>query len=112
MAFVGPPSSAIESMGDKIASKKIAAAAGVNTIPGYKVQRNGFYGADFVELSGAAVVTVRYKCSLNFRSYLLAPCFSLPKQILFFSGVMLYRRAVTVPLTSTVAAQLSFQHHS
>ncbi|CAM9800801.1 unnamed protein product [Scytosiphon promiscuus] len=36
VAFVGPPSSAIESMGDKIASKKIAAEAGVHTIPGFK----------------------------------------------------------------------------
>lgn len=34
---MGPPSSAIEKMGDKIESKKIAAAAGVNTIPGFKV---------------------------------------------------------------------------
>ena len=36
IAFVGPPSHAIESMGDKIASKKIASDAGVN-IPGFKV---------------------------------------------------------------------------
>ena len=35
IAFVGPPASAIESMGDKITSKKIAKEAGVNTIPGY-----------------------------------------------------------------------------
>ncbi|MDO5647651.1 acetyl/propionyl/methylcrotonyl-CoA carboxylase subunit alpha [Paracoccus sp. (in: a-proteobacteria)] len=33
--FVGPPSPAIESMGDKITSKKIAAEAGVSTVPGY-----------------------------------------------------------------------------
>jgi len=32
--FIGPPSHAIEVMGDKISSKKIAKAAGVNTIPG------------------------------------------------------------------------------
>lgn len=37
VAFVGPPSSAIKDMGDKIASKKIAAKAGVSTIPGFKV---------------------------------------------------------------------------
>ncbi|CBJ25749.1 propionyl-CoA carboxylase, alpha subunit [Ectocarpus siliculosus] len=36
IAFVGPPSGAIESMGDKIESKKIAAEAGVHTIPGFK----------------------------------------------------------------------------
>ena len=35
IAFVGPPSSAIEAMGDKITSKKIAQKAGVNTVPGY-----------------------------------------------------------------------------
>ncbi|WP_347140829.1 acetyl/propionyl/methylcrotonyl-CoA carboxylase subunit alpha [Paracoccus sp. SSK6] len=33
--FVGPPSSAIEAMGDKITSKKIAQDAGVSTVPGY-----------------------------------------------------------------------------
>ena len=33
--FVGPPENAIESMGDKITSKKIAKEAGVNTVPGY-----------------------------------------------------------------------------
>ena len=33
--FVGPPENAIESMGDKITSKKIAQKAGVNTVPGY-----------------------------------------------------------------------------
>jgi propionyl-CoA carboxylase alpha chain len=35
VAFVGPPVGAIEKMGDKITSKKIAAAAGVSTVPGY-----------------------------------------------------------------------------
>ena len=33
--FVGPPSPAIEAMGDKITSKKIAQDAGVSTVPGY-----------------------------------------------------------------------------
>ncbi|MBC7860420.1 MAG: acetyl/propionyl/methylcrotonyl-CoA carboxylase subunit alpha [Burkholderiaceae bacterium] len=33
--FIGPKKHAIESMGDKIASKKLAMAAGVSTIPGY-----------------------------------------------------------------------------
>ncbi|WP_432635486.1 acetyl-CoA carboxylase biotin carboxylase subunit [Albidovulum sp.] len=33
--FVGPPSPAIEAMGDKITSKKIAMEAGVSTVPGY-----------------------------------------------------------------------------
>lgn len=35
VAFIGPPASAIESMGDKITSKKIAQDAGVSTVPGY-----------------------------------------------------------------------------
>ncbi len=34
ITFIGPPASAIAKMGDKIESKKIARAAGVNTIPG------------------------------------------------------------------------------
>jgi propionyl-CoA carboxylase alpha chain len=33
--FVGPPVKAIEAMGDKITSKKIAAKAGVSTVPGH-----------------------------------------------------------------------------
>jgi propionyl-CoA carboxylase alpha chain len=33
--FVGPPVGAIEAMGDKITSKKIAAEAGVSTVPGH-----------------------------------------------------------------------------
>ena len=35
IAFIGPGKRAIESMGDKITSKRIAQEAGVNTIPGY-----------------------------------------------------------------------------
>lgn len=35
VAFIGPGIKAITSMGDKIASKQLAAEAGVNTIPGY-----------------------------------------------------------------------------
>ncbi len=34
IVFVGPPVTAIEAMGDKITSKKLAAAAGVSTVPG------------------------------------------------------------------------------
>jgi len=33
--FIGPPVGAIEAMGDKITSKKIAQEAGVSTVPGY-----------------------------------------------------------------------------
>jgi propionyl-CoA carboxylase alpha chain len=35
IAFVGPPAAAIAAMGDKIQSKRIAAAAGVNVVPGF-----------------------------------------------------------------------------
>ncbi|MDD9729265.1 biotin carboxylase N-terminal domain-containing protein, partial [Mameliella sp. AT18] len=35
VAFIGPPKGAIEAMGDKITSKKIAQEAKVNTVPGY-----------------------------------------------------------------------------
>ncbi len=35
VAFIGPPAGAIESMGDKITSKKIAQDAGVSTVPGH-----------------------------------------------------------------------------
>ncbi|SEP01366.1 biotin carboxyl carrier protein /biotin carboxylase [Salinihabitans flavidus] len=35
VAFIGPPKGAIEAMGDKITSKKLAKEAGVNTVPGY-----------------------------------------------------------------------------
>ncbi|WP_368345959.1 acetyl-CoA carboxylase biotin carboxylase subunit [Pelagovum sp. HNIBRBA483] len=35
VAFIGPPVGAIEAMGDKITSKKIAQEAGVSTVPGY-----------------------------------------------------------------------------
>lgn len=35
IAFIGPPTGAIEAMGDKITSKKIAAEAGVSTVPGH-----------------------------------------------------------------------------
>jgi propionyl-CoA carboxylase alpha chain len=35
IAFIGPPVKAIAAMGDKIESKKLAAKAGVNIVPGY-----------------------------------------------------------------------------
>ncbi|RME63427.1 MAG: ATP-grasp domain-containing protein, partial [Alphaproteobacteria bacterium] len=35
IAFIGPPKGAIAAMGDKIESKKLAAKAGVSTVPGH-----------------------------------------------------------------------------
>jgi propionyl-CoA carboxylase alpha subunit len=35
IVFIGPPAAAIAAMGDKIESKKLAAAAGVNAVPGH-----------------------------------------------------------------------------
>ena len=35
VVFIGPPVGAIEAMGDKITSKKLASQAGVTTVPGY-----------------------------------------------------------------------------
>ena len=35
VAFIGPPVGAIEAMGDKIASKKLALEAGVSSVPGH-----------------------------------------------------------------------------
>ncbi|WCK80169.1 acetyl-CoA carboxylase biotin carboxylase subunit [Agrobacterium fabrum] len=35
IAFIGPPVGAIQAMGDKITSKKLAAEAGVSTVPGH-----------------------------------------------------------------------------
>jgi propionyl-CoA carboxylase alpha chain len=35
VAFIGPPASAVEAMGDKITSKRLAAEAGVSTVPGH-----------------------------------------------------------------------------
>ncbi|MEM8992002.1 MAG: acetyl/propionyl/methylcrotonyl-CoA carboxylase subunit alpha [Pseudomonadota bacterium] len=35
VAFIGPPVGAIEAMGDKITSKKLASEAGVSTVPGF-----------------------------------------------------------------------------
>ena len=35
VTFIGPPVGAVEAMGDKITSKKLAAAAGVATVPGH-----------------------------------------------------------------------------
>lgn len=35
VTFIGPPANAIQAMGDKITSKKLAAEAGVSTVPGH-----------------------------------------------------------------------------
>ena len=48
IAFIGPPVNAIAAMGDKIESKKLAKAAGVNVVPGFVGEIDGYRacGAD------------------------------------------------------------------
>src|SRR5690606_20539458 len=61
VAFIGPPVGAIEKMGDKITSKKIAAKAGVSTVPGYM----GLIadGDEAVKISGEIGYPVMIKAS-------------------------------------------------
>ncbi|MFN4159956.1 MAG: acetyl-CoA carboxylase biotin carboxylase subunit [Gemmobacter sp.] len=61
VVFIGPPSGAIEAMGDKITSKKIAAEAGVSTVPGYM----GLIAdaAEAVKISGEIGYPVMIKAS-------------------------------------------------
>jgi propionyl-CoA carboxylase alpha chain len=61
VAFVGPPVGAIEAMGDKITSKKIAQEAGVSTVPGYM----GIIGDadEAVKISGEIGYPVMIKAS-------------------------------------------------
>ncbi|HDR27734.1 acetyl-CoA carboxylase biotin carboxylase subunit [Rhodovulum sp.] len=54
VAFIGPPASVIEAMGDKITSKKLAAEAGVSTVPGY------------MGLIGDADEAVRISCEIGY----------------------------------------------
>ena len=57
IVFVGPPTGAITAMGDKIASKLLAAEAGVNTIPGYNdVVRDGAHAVEIAEGIGYPVM--------------------------------------------------------
>jgi propionyl-CoA carboxylase alpha chain len=47
IAFIGPKTHAIETMGDKITSKKLADKSGVNTIPGYNdVVKDGAHAVE------------------------------------------------------------------
>jgi hypothetical protein len=43
ISFIGPSAEAINGMGDKLESKRLAQAAGVNTIPGKKKKIVVFY---------------------------------------------------------------------
>ncbi len=57
VVFVGPPGGAIEAMGDKITSKRIAEKAGVNVIPGYTdVVRDAAHAADIAGSIGYPVM--------------------------------------------------------
>ena len=61
VAFIGPPKGAIEAMGDKITSKKIAQEADVSTVPGYM----GLIGdaEEAVKISGEIGYPVMIKAS-------------------------------------------------
>jgi propionyl-CoA carboxylase alpha chain len=55
--FIGPRTHAIEAMGDKITSKKIADEAGVNTIPGFEdVLRDGDHAVEIANKLGYPVM--------------------------------------------------------
>ena len=61
IAFVGPPPNAIAAMGDKIESKKLAKAAGVNVGPGYLSEIDSTDHA--VEIAGGIGYPVMMKAS-------------------------------------------------
>ena len=57
IAFIGPNAAAIRSMGDKITSKRLAADAGVNTIPGHAgVIENGEHAVSIAQEIGYPVM--------------------------------------------------------
>ncbi len=57
ISFIGPKKHAIEAMGDKITSKKLADEAGVNTIPGFSdVLRDGEHAVDIANQLGYPVM--------------------------------------------------------
>ncbi|MDA1100272.1 MAG: acetyl/propionyl/methylcrotonyl-CoA carboxylase subunit alpha [Proteobacteria bacterium] len=61
VTFIGPPVGAIEAMGDKIASKKLALKAGVNSVPGHlEVLRDA---DDAVRVAGQLGYPVMLKAS-------------------------------------------------
>ncbi|MEM7642773.1 MAG: acetyl/propionyl/methylcrotonyl-CoA carboxylase subunit alpha [Pseudomonadota bacterium] len=61
VAFVGPPKGAIEAMGDKITSKKIAQEAGVSTVPGHMGLIED--AAEAIKISGQIGYPVMLKAS-------------------------------------------------
>ncbi|MGI4731286.1 MAG: biotin carboxylase N-terminal domain-containing protein [Janthinobacterium lividum] len=61
IAFVGPPPNAIAAMGDKIESKKLAKAAGVNVVPGFLGEIDGTDHA--VRIAGEIGYPVMMKAS-------------------------------------------------
>jgi propionyl-CoA carboxylase alpha chain len=61
VAFIGPPAAAIRAMGDKIASKRLAAEAGVSTVPGFLGVIGG--AAEAVRIAGEIGYPVMIKAS-------------------------------------------------
>jgi len=57
IAFIGPSTHAIEVMGDKITSKRLAVDAGVNTIPGFsEVLRDAEHAVEIANKLGYPVM--------------------------------------------------------
>jgi len=59
--FIGPPTGAIEAMGDKIESKRLARAAKVNTVPGFLGEVEG--DEEIVKISNDIGYPVMIKAS-------------------------------------------------
>src|SRR5512145_2177100 len=57
IVFIGPPPSAVAAMGDKVTSKKLAAAAGVSVIPGaLEVMRDADHAVEVARAIGYPVM--------------------------------------------------------
>jgi propionyl-CoA carboxylase alpha chain len=57
IVFIGPSAEAISKLGDKLESKKLAAAAGVNVIPGYEgLIENGKHCVEIAQKIGYPVM--------------------------------------------------------
>ena len=75
VAFIGPNAAAIVGMGDKLESKRLAMAAGVNTIPGAVLHFSFFYCVADIptgSLLYMGCISVKLEClyiELNWRCF-------------------------------------------